>query len=187
MMSLQVVAAEDLRCRRLGTITHLRNQHPCNLELYPGHGYCNDLVSLRLALNFGCIFKYSVYTEYSYLTYQPLSVHSTTSLKVRIRGPFAPNPHWVRVDAIVIEHLDHSWILDSDIVLSWSTQRKLRVDNHEEPSQRVFRNIRYWEQVQKERTQFEAAGCVFLEQDFKPPSPPSQNDCDSDADSGVEV
>ena len=188
MMSLQVVAAEDLRRWRLGTITHLRNQHPCNLELYPGHGYCNDLVSLRLALNLGCIFKYSVCTEYSYLTYQPLSVHSITSLKVRIRGPFAPNPHWVHVDAIVIEHLDHSWILDSDIVLSWSTQRKLRVDSHEETSQRVFRNIRCWEQVQKERTQFEAAGCVFLEQDFKPPSPPSQNDCDdSDADSGAEV
>ena len=114
-------------------------------------------------------------------------MHSLTSFKVRIRGPFAPNPHWVRVDAIVIEQLDHSWILDSDIVLSWSTQRKLRVDNHEEPPQRVFRNIRYWEEVQKERTQFEAAGCVFLEQDFKPPSPPSQNDCDSNADSGAEV
>ena len=137
MMSLQVVAAEDLRPRRVGTITHLRTQYPCNSELYPGHGYCNDLVSLRLALNLGCIFKYSECTEYSYLTYQPLSVHSTTSLKVRIRGPFAPNPHWVHVDAIVIDQLDHPLILDSDIVLSWSTQRKLPVVNHEEPTQSV--------------------------------------------------
>ena len=32
MMSLQVVAAEDLRPRRVGTITHLRTQHLCNLE-----------------------------------------------------------------------------------------------------------------------------------------------------------
>ena len=143
MMSLQVVAAEELRPRRVGTITHLRTQYPCNLELYPGHGYCNDLVSLRLALNLGCILKYSECTKYSYLTYQPLSVHSTTSLKVRIRGPFAPNPHWVRVDAIVIDQLEHSLILDSDIVLSWSTQRKLRVDSHEEPPHRVFKNIRY--------------------------------------------
>ena len=58
MMSLQVVAAEDLRPRRAGTITHLRTQHLCNLELYPGHGYCNDLVSLRLAHTLGCILKY---------------------------------------------------------------------------------------------------------------------------------
>ena len=40
----------------------------------------------------------------------------------------------------------------------------------------------------KRKNQFEAFGGVFLEQDFKPPSPPSQNDCDdSDADSGAEV
>ena len=188
MMNLQVVAAEDLRRRRLGTISHPRNQHPCNLELYPGHGFCNDLVSLRLALDLGCILKYSVCTEYSYLTYQPLVVHSLTSLKVRIRGPFAPNPHWVRVEAIVIEYLDHPWILNGDIALSWSTQRKLRVNTHEEPRQRVYRDIICWEQVQRERSQFEAFGGVFLERDFKPPSPPSQSDFDeSDVDSGAEV
>ena len=62
------------------------------------------------------------------------------------------------------------------------------MDNHEEPCQRVFRDIICWEQVQRERTQFEAFGGVFLEQDFKPPSPPSQNDCDdSDVDSGAKV
>ena len=40
----------------------------------------------------------------------------------------------------------------------------------------------------KRKNQFEAFGGVLLEQDFKPPSPPSQNDCDdSNADSGAEV
>ena len=187
-MNLQVVAAEDLRCQRLGTISHLRNQHLCNLDLHPGHGFCNDLVSLRLALDLGCILKYSVCTEYSYLTHQPLVVHSLTSLKVRIRGPFAPNPHWVRVEAIVIEYLDHPWILNGDIALSWSTQRKLRVNTHEEPRQRVYRDILCWEKVQTERSQFEAFGGVFLERDFHSPLLLSPDDCDdSDVDSGAEV
>ena len=165
-MSLQVEAGEDMRPRRVVTVTHLRTQYPCNLELYPGHGYCNDLISFRLALNLGCILKYSECIEYSYLTYQPLSVHSTTSLRVRIRGPFAPNPHWGHVDAIVIDQLEHSVVCDSDIVLSWSTQRKLRVESHEEPTHRVFQSIQHWEEMQKNRTNFEAAGCVFLEKDF---------------------
>ena len=65
MMSLHVEAAEDVRPRRVGTVTHLRTQYPCNLELYPGHGYCNDLISFRLALNLGCILKYSECIEYS--------------------------------------------------------------------------------------------------------------------------
>ena len=62
------------------------------------------------------------------------------------------------------------------------------MNTHEEPRQRVYRDILCWEKVQKERSQFEAFGGVFLEQDFKPPSSPSQNDCDdSDVDSGAEV
>ena len=140
-MSLQVEAAEDMRPRRVGTVTHLRAQYPCNLELYPGHGYCNDLISFRLSLNLGSILKFSECIEYSYLTYHPLSVHSTTSLRVRIRGPFALNPQWVHVDAIVIDQLEHPVVCYSDIVLSWSTQRQLRVESHEEPTQRVFQSI----------------------------------------------
>ena len=188
-MSLQVEAAEDMRPRRVGTFTHARRGYPFNLELYPGHGYCNDLISFRLAVNLGCILKFSECIEYSYLTYHPLSVHSTTSLKLRIRGPFAPNPQWVRLDAIVIDQLEHPQVCDSDIVLSWSTQRQLRVESHEEPTQRVYQSIQHWEEMQKNRTTFEAAGCVFLEKDFKPPSPPnhdSESDSDS-SDSGAEV
>ena len=184
MMNFQVVAAEDLRRRGLGTIRHLRNQHLYNLDLHPGHGFCNDLVSLRLALDLGCILKYSVCTKYSCLTHQPLVVHSLTILKVRIRGPFAPNPHWVHVEAI--EYLDHPWILNGDIALSRSTQRKLRVHTHEEPRQRVYRDILCWEKFQTERSQFEAFGGVFLERDFHIPFLPSQDDCD-DSDVDLEV
>ena len=189
-MSLQVEAAEDMRPRRVGTLTHSRRGYPINLELYPGHGYCNNLISFRLAVDLGCVLKSSECIEYSYLTYHPLSVHSTTSLQVRIRGPFALNPQWVRLEAIVIDQLEHPCVCDSDIVLSWSTQRQLRVESHEEPTQRVYHSVQLWEEMQRRRTNFEAAGCVFLERDFKPPSPPnpdSESDSDSDSsDSGVE-
>ena len=60
MMNLQVIASEDFRRRGLGTIHHLRNQHLYNLDLHPGHGFVNDLVNLRLALELGCILKYFV-------------------------------------------------------------------------------------------------------------------------------
>ena len=179
-MGLQVEAAEDMRPRRVGTLTHSRRGYPINLELYPGHGYCNDLVSFRLAVDLGCVLKSSECIEYSYLTYHPLSVHSTTSLQVRIRGPFAPNPQWVRLEAIVIDQLEHSSVCDSYIVLSWSTERQLSVESHEEPIQRVYKSVEFWEEMQKRRTNFEAFGCIFLERDFKPPSPPNS---DSESDS----
>ena len=128
-----------------------------------GHGFVNDLVSLRLAVELGCILKYSICTEYSYLVHKPVVVHSLTSLKVRKSGPFSPNPHWVYVEAIVVECLESPWILNGDIALSWSTQRKLQVHSHEEPWQSVYRDILSWERVQIERSQWEAFGGVFLE------------------------
>ena len=188
MMNLQVIASEDFRCRGLGTICHLRNQRLHNLDLHPGHGFVNDLVSLRLALELGCILKYSVCTEYSYLVHQPVVVHSLTSLKVRISGPFSPNPHWVYVEAIVVECLESPWILNGDIALSWSTQKKLKVHSHEEPRQSVYRDILSWERVQIERSRWETFGGVFLERGFHSPLLLSPDECDdSDVDSGAEV
>ena len=188
MMNLQVIASEDFRRRGLGTICHLRNQRLHNLDLHPGHGFVNDLVSLRLAVELGCILKYSVCTEYSYLVHKPVVVHSLTSLKVRISGPFSPNPHWVYVEAIVVECLESPWILNGDIALSWSTQKKLKVHSHEEPRQSVYRDILSWERVQIERSQWETFGGVFLERGFHSPLLLSPDECDdSDVDSGAEV
>ena len=89
----------------------------------------------------------------------------------------------------MIDQLEHPCVCDSDIVLSWSTHRQLRVESHEEFTQRVYQSVQLWEEMQRRRTHFEAAGCVFLEKDFKPPSPPnpdSESDSDS-SDSGAEV
>ena len=144
---------------RTWSYRYLRNQHLYNLDLHPGHIFCKYLVSLRLALDLGCILKYSVCTKYSCLTHQPLVVHSLTILKVRIRGPFAPNPHWVHVEAI--EYLDHPWILNGDIALSRSTQRKHWVHTL------VFSKLYLrWKKFETEIIQFEAFGGVFLNEIF---------------------
>ena len=88
------------------------------LDAYPGHGYCNDLVSFRLARALGCVFKHTECLEYSYLTYHPLPVHSVTTLNVKTRGSFALMPYWVPIVAIVISHLEHPGMCESDIILS---------------------------------------------------------------------
>ena len=90
----------------------------------PGNGANNDLISVRMALELGCQMKSSKYQQYGIgIDGRPLDVVGISRLKVRHLGHFRIEPHWMSVSVLVIHNLH------KDMLLSWPTQRQLRIPN----------------------------------------------------------
>ena len=137
-ITLQVIAGER-PIEEIRTVTGI-----------PGDGANNDLILVRMALELGCQIKSSKYQQYGIgIDGRPLEVVGILRLKVRHLGHFGIEPHWTNVSVHVIHNLH------KDMLLSWPTQRQLRLLNSQHLNRQKLlkkeRHLNHQKSIRKEK------------------------------------
>ena len=115
-----------------------------------GDGTSNDLVSVRLALELGCRIKPSKCEQYGIsIDGKPLEVVGILRLKIHRLEHFRIEPHLTNISVLVIYNLH------KDILLSWPTQRQLRIPNSQhlncQKSIKKKRHLSHQKLIKKEK------------------------------------